>query len=484
MSNELDKHIGETLGRYESSVDAEALWQAVKPPRKRKPWLWLLLLAGVIAVAGGLWSWSAMKQQDQVVEGDSPMVDHTVLSTEKDATFTIPESGEEVASTSVQESAVSEMPDAMSISSGTEKVKELPPATPTNKATEEKEIAANGNTVNDKNSTTLTKPMKLEVNQSVVDLSKEKTTVNSSDQNEEPVVVLSSLSESRQLDTEPNTETVPVLVAPAIETLVFGPEFTEEKEELTIATPVASAYRRSKNSPFFAQIDVAYFDLQRKLENKDSLNWDWASERTNSEQLLEGLSADLSFGYRSRSGWQFRGGIGYTQLNTLFASTVTTQTVDTVQGLTMLVYNPDNSVDSIFGSVAYYETTSRQKQTYNSIRQWELPLLAGYNFELGRLSLLVEAGVRLRLNRNWEGIVFNQDLGNNFQDLSTTDWYRTGLDLGLQGGIHLAYPIRPQIDILAGGSVRYNLQDFSGDNSPFTERYQLLGGQLGLRYRF
>jgi len=349
MSNELDKHIGETLGRYESSVDAEALWQAVKPPRKRKPWLWLLLLAGVIAVAGGLWSWSAMKQQDQVVEGDSPMVDHTVLSTEKDATFTIPESGEEVASTSVQESAVSEMPDAMSISSGTEKVKELPPATPTNKATEEKEIAANGNTVNDKNSTTLTKPMKLEVNQSVVDLSKEKTTVNSSDQNEEPVVVLSSLSESRQLDTEPNTETVPVLVAPAIETLVFGPEFTEEKEELTIATPVASAYRRSKNSPFFAQIDVAYFDLQRKLENKDSLNWDWASERTNSEQLLEGLSADLSFGYRSRSGWQFRGGIGYTQLNTLFASTVTTQTVDTVQGLTMLVYNPENSVDSIFG---------------------------------------------------------------------------------------------------------------------------------------
>ena len=29
MSNELDKHIGETLGWYESDVDAEALWIAV-----------------------------------------------------------------------------------------------------------------------------------------------------------------------------------------------------------------------------------------------------------------------------------------------------------------------------------------------------------------------------------------------------------------------------------------------------------------------
>ena len=261
-------------------------------------------------------------------------------------------------------------------------------------------------------------------------------------------------------------------------------EHVGKNNELIMAIPATSAYRRSKNSPFFAQIDVAYFGLQRELESRDSLAGDWASDRTNSEELLEGVSADLSFGYRSQRGWQVRGGLGYTQINTLFGNTVTTQTVDSVEGLQVLIYNADNSVDSIMGQIAYYETTTRLKQTYNSIRQWELPILAGYNFELGRLTLLAEAGVRLQLDRSWEGTVLNQDLESNFQDLSTTDWYRTGLGVSLQGGLQLAYPITSKIDILAGGSVRYNLQDFSSDASPFVERYQLLGGQLGLRYRF
>ena len=55
MSNELDKHISEQLHRYESAVDAEAIWASVKPPRRRRPWLWMLLLLGVLSVAGGSW---------------------------------------------------------------------------------------------------------------------------------------------------------------------------------------------------------------------------------------------------------------------------------------------------------------------------------------------------------------------------------------------------------------------------------------------
>lgn len=480
MSNELDKHIGETLGRYESSVDAEALWQAVKPPKKRRPWLWLLLLAGVIAAAGGLWTWSAMNEQELVLEGDSALVDHRVLSNEKDATFTTPESEGEVAATQDQQSAVSTTPDPISIPS--EKAKESSPATYITKAAEEKETTTSRNTVSDKPSTSRREPVAVEIDQPVADLSTEKTPVNSAEQSEEPAIVWSPV-ENPQLETETSNERSSAL-APAIETLAFGVEHAGEENELTMALPSTSAYRRSKNSPFFAQIDVAYFGLQRELENKDSLAGDWASDRTNSEELLEGLSADLSFGYRGRSGWQVRGGLGYTQINTLFGNTEITQTVDSVEGLQVLIYNPDNSVDSIFGSVAYYETTTRLKQTYNSIRQWELPLLAGYNFELGRLTLLAEAGVRLRLNRSWEGTVIGSGAGNNFQDLTSKDWYRTGLGVSLQGGLQLAYPITSKIDILAGGSVRYILQDFSSDASPFIERYQLLGGQLSLRYRF
>jgi hypothetical protein len=371
--------------------------------------------------------------------------------------------------------------DAASIPTRTESTKEFSSTTPINNDAEGKETTTKGNTAINPLPPNSVEKEDVQLGKPVAASSKEGIAVPI-DQEEE-ITTGGSPVESPPLEVVNSNQRLSTF-APEIETLTFEAKYAGEKNELVEVTPAATAYRRSKNSPFFAQIDAAYFGLQRKLENKDSLASDWANERANTEQLLEGLSADLSFGYRSRGGWQFRGGLGYTQLNTLFESTVTTQTVDTVQGLQLLIYGPGNSVDSIFGPVAYYETTTRAVQTYNSIRQWELPLLAGYNFELGRLTLLAEAGVRLQLSRSWEGRVFSPDLENNFQDLSATDWYRTGLGVSLQGGLQLAYPITSKLDVLVGGSIRYNLQDFSGDESPFRERYQLLGGQLSLRYRF
>lgn len=482
MSNELDKHIGETLGRYESSVDAEALWQAVKPPQRRKPWLWLLLLAGVVVVAGGLWSWSTNNEEGRMVESSLPIVDNAALSGEKKAILSAREIENKVAAPTTPQTRVDRGVETGSSVAETENTAQFFPDVRKKEKVEANRAGTKENPVADNISAGNTERKDVKIEEPVVAVA-EKDIVGTPLNEEAEITTTLSPIEGNPLEVVTTNER-PATSVSLVETLTFDVKSTGSKKELTEITPAAATYLRNKRSPFFAQIDVAYFGLQRELENKDSLAWDWASDRTNSEQLLEGLSADLSFGYRSRRGWQVRGGLGYTQINTLFGNTVTTQTVDTVNGLTLLIYGPGNTVDSIFGPVAYYETTTRQKQTYNSIRQWELPLLVGHNFKLGRLTLLAEAGVRLRFNRSWEGTVSNRSMETGFQDLATTDWYRTRLGLSLQGGIQLAYPITSQLDILAGGSIRYHLQDFSSDESPFVERYQLLGGQLGLRYRF
>ena len=81
MSNELDKHIGETLGQYESAVDAEALWTAVKPPKRRMPWFWLLALFGVVAIAGGFALWTDDKSE--IVDDSQQIVDNTITASEE-----------------------------------------------------------------------------------------------------------------------------------------------------------------------------------------------------------------------------------------------------------------------------------------------------------------------------------------------------------------------------------------------------------------
>lgn len=484
MSNELDKHIGETLGRYESSVDAEALWQAVKPPKKRKPWLWLLLLVGVIAVAGGLWSWSAGSEQNQVVADNPSIEEQAVRAEKKETLLSSPKIEKGFGLAEGEQSTSSTSPEARNISLAAGNRSNLSSVASNAKATREKETATNEHTAIEKISIGPENLEVVEPHQAFADLTKASTVINASDQEKESTN-FSLPFESELIATKSSSDSWGRETT-VIETLAFSAKLTGEEQELLLAEPsLELPYRQRKASPFFVQMDAAYFGLQRALENKDSLSSDWARGRVNSEQLLEGLGADLSFGYLNSNGWQIRGGLGYTQINTLFENALTTQTVDTVVGLQMLIYNPDNSVDSIYGPVAYYETTTRSVQTYNSIRQWELPLLAGYNFELGRLTLLAEAGVRLQLNRTWEGLVLSQDLeSNNFQELGATDWYRTRLGVSLQGGLQLAYPLTSHLDVLAGGSIRYSLPDFSSDNSPFMERYRLLGGQLGLRYRF
>lgn len=479
MSNELDKHIGETLGRYESDVDAEALWTAVKPPKRRMPWFWLLALFGVVAIAGGFALWT--DDESEIAENSQQIVDNTITASEE--SDAIDETYQEAVNQEI--SGLKPQDDMLLVDKVPMSIAE------TKNTTGSLTSVAKNTTARD----TRTQVTEKAINTNLV-VANEKSELDTRVLEN----ITSEASSGHTIDEDNadlETETVkegalvtasdnPVFTKAVqnIGTLAYEVSHTKDEEELPIITLGDLPSRNRKKNQFFAQVDVAYLGVQRQLENKDSLGASWVSRRTNSEETLDGLSADLSFGYRSRDGWQVRGGLGYTQLNTLFESTAVTETVDTVTGVTMLIYGPGNSVDSVLGPVAYYETQNRERKTYNSIRQWELPLLAGYNFEVGRLTLLAEAGVRLRLQRSWEGTVLNQNLENEFQDLSTTDWYRTGLGVSLQGGLQLAYPITSQLDILAGGSVRYNLQDFSTEESPFMERYQLLGGQLSLRYRF
>lgn len=480
MSNELDKQIGKKLGQYESEVDVDALWQTVRPPRRRRPWLLLLLLFGIVALAGGLW-WTL---GDVTTTGiDQPVA--TILNEQQSEssmdTGTIAD--ENVENHTVQEQGIAENSfSSKTVNDEQQQGADLPPTF----SVQEKSSVAAGNT--EITSSNIAGNQQGDPNL-IIDELADNTLKNELVEGamlEENLIAEEHVSDLTQ-EAESSPQTLNILkedyIVSVLPTLTAS-YLSIEQPVLLPSVPTPSV-RRRKNDGLFTQIDVAYLAVQRTLEAADSsFSSDWSGRRIGSEKVLEGISADLSIGYRHRNGWQLRGGLGYTKINTVFSQTVTIQTVDTLEGLQTIIFNPDNTTDSVFGPVPFYETSTREKQTYNSFRQWELPLLAGYNFDLGALDLLVETGVRLQLNRTWEGTILNGETENTFQELSEQDWYRSGLNISLQGGVQLVYPLTPKVDILAGGSIRYSLQDFSNDTSPFKERYQLLGGQVSLRYKF
>ncbi len=287
---------------------------------------------------------------------------------------------------------------------------------------------------------------------------------------------LSTSSTAANLPTDLTAHTN-VGVASPIASLPLLPLAVVRADALPTATPAA---KRRRHQPYFMQLDATYHTLRQKLAT-DSFP-DWVAQRQSSERPLEALTFDLSAGYLHKTGWQVRAGLGYTRINTEMNTTLTRVSVDSVEGLQAIVFLPGNAVDSIYGAIASFTTTTSERRTFNSFRQVEVPVMVGYQLGSGAWTVLAEGGVRLRLSRTQEGQILARD--GSFSDLETLGTYRSGLGYSLQAGLTVGYAFHPQMRVQAGVVWQYHPQDFTTAEAKFSENYRMLGFSLGGRYVF
>lgn len=485
MSNELDKQISEKLHGYESAVDAEAIWAAVRPPRRRRPWLWLFLLFGVLGLAGAGW-WQYSQQGDLVVAaatGDSStsQVQPNTTSRANDSKI-ISEPVEQISAPETAHVPISEQQgdNAEQVVQSTAPAPVSNPLANQSIQTDVARSAATNNTAaaNATGANKFTEHITPtnQIDESVVPLEVDSNKGLELAANEQSTEAKTSTIGSDTNENELQAfNSIDYRLATLKGLLSTSPEQLDEE-----IIPL-DRYRPSRRggAPWSVQLDAAYLRMDRKLAS-DSLS-SWMDSRLATESTLEALSTDLTVGYAFHKNWQLRAGLGYTQINTQFSLNNTVSTVDTVEGLQVLIVNPDNTVDSIFGPIELYETSERNRKVYNSFRQLELPVLLSYESGFGRLSVIAEGGVRIRLRRTWEGMIMARN-GEEVLDLAEQDFYRTNIGFSLQAGLHLGYELSPNLQLRAGGTLRYSLKDFSLEDVAFQERYQLMGLQVGLRY--
>ena len=494
MSNELDKHISEQLHRYESAVDAEAIWASVKPPRRRRPWLWMLLLLGVLSVAGGSW-WMLNDGQQDTGEIGEQHTDSAASAAAPGSTTTTQGSTALASDDVAEEQMVERFPTAsvetaeiMERNTGQSfSTAEFPSPKgiqkKTGAASMPEETANNKYRIAEKSSETVLDEARFPAESTA------------------PLAADESLGKEGQGETAESTTAFPEDSEPSVNDEVNTASLTRETVQAVdyrlatragaiswpesaalsavLLSEASSKRRKRRGSPWAIQADGAYLLVKRELAS-DSLG-SWIDRRLATEEVLEAYSADLGLGYAFHKNWQIRAGLGYTQINTAFSLLETSSRVDTAEGLQTIIFNPDSTVDSIMGPIEIYETTQRRREIYNSFRQWELPILVNYEAAFGRMSLIAEAGARLRFSRSWEGSLLNNS--DEVVSLEDQDWYRSGLGLSFQAGLQLGYEISPQWQVRVGGTFRYSPSDFSTEAMPFQERYQLRGLQLGIRYQ-
>lgn len=240
--------------------------------------------------------------------------------------------------------------------------------------------------------------------------------------------------------------------------------------------PKASA---NASSPWFFQANATVSLPVRALNPIDQAPNAWTAARKRSETVLEAVSADFTIGYRLLENVQLRSGIGYNQINIRFEQTFTSQHTETRYGIQSIVYNNDQTVDTVYGQVPYTLSVQQQRRHHNQITVWEVPILAGYNFAIGQSSVLAEAGVGLRIQRQRQGFILNGELEE--QTWPNIDGYKNAFSYHLQTNLLWLHPLTSRTYLLAGISLRYDPVSYTIRNTRATERYHQIGLQLGLR---
>jgi hypothetical protein len=273
---------------------------------------------------------------------------------------------------------------------------------------------------------------------------------------------------------------VPPLAAQPLALLTTAPD-----PDLPVADQPATAaapQRRRGPSPWFLQAEAALYRSTLTLATADSITSPWLQARRQSETALEAWSSTLSFGYQHPAGWYARAGLGYTQWASRFEIRQEDSRIDTVQGITTIFVTPAGDSTFVEGPIARYERINYYKRTYNYLRHWDLPLLLGYQFRQGPWRFGLEGGLRFNIRQEASGEILDQDL--NVAPWAEAGQLRTSVGVSWQAGAQAGYQLTPRLQLQVGAHFRYYSQSFSEEGAALTSRRQLLGGNVGVRWRW
>ncbi|MEM6772608.1 MAG: hypothetical protein AAF597_18665, partial [Bacteroidota bacterium] len=156
-----------------------------------------------------------------------------------------------------------------------------------------------------------------------------------------------------------------------------------------------TTFKATPRSPWSIGLETTVSRLGQALQNG-------GGEQTSGELLpfyqayvrpLEAVSADLLLGYRTKSNWTLRSGIGYSRLNTVAGtSSVSVNDSTRAEGIVRIDITAPGDTSFVTGIVPTTQTTTRTQEYFNHLTLLDIPILLGREFNFGKLSFQVEAG--------------------------------------------------------------------------------------------
>lgn len=465
-----DDHIRQTLANHQSEVDAQAIWEAVKPHRKRRGlWLWLLWPALLAGGAVGWWLYPS----------GATAPEQTAAAAIRRAAPQMA-AGHEPAGLSPTGGAA-----AAPIAAGTAPILS---AAPTAGRAAQSAATATG-------ATAAAPAQAGEINTSHA-LPQHKNTALPP----QPAPALDAPAAASPLQPTPAATaaappapiaaTVPETQSTAaddlqwlwaVEPLPLRPSRVRYPAP---AAPEAEAYPpKARTDRWYAGVQATAYLPFRSLEGSANDSTGWHDLRIGSETTLEAVGIEAILGRKLRPNLRLQTGLALNRLTERFEWRADQTLRDSVMGIQSIFIDAAGDSTFVEGLVQRYQYVSRYKRTYNTYTFVDLPVIAALDMGKGPLQFSVEAGLWLNLSLRAQGNRLAPD-GLDTERLEDSNDYRNRAGLSFHGGLGARYLLGRRWALSGAITMRYFPGPITVAASATEQRYQWIGARLGLLYRW
>lgn len=224
-----------------------------------------------------------------------------------------------------------------------------------------------------------------------------------------------------------------------------------------------------------------------KLDGPEEFN-DYIDMREATEKTVYSHSMGVRLGYNVGYRWNLHTGIQYGQMTQRFQYTDPEAHEPRIEIIKQYIYSNGQLVDSTFTEKVEYLPGSKNHKIYNKYSTWDIPMLARYTIAAhNKWSVSAMGGVFLNVAFQQSGIILDSDNTTPIflaQERDGAQIFKAGLGISFYSALSMAYYLTPAWDLIVEPHMRIAPSSMTTSDYPLTQRFNVYGLGVGLRYRF
>lgn len=237
------------------------------------------------------------------------------------------------------------------------------------------------------------------------------------------------------------------------------------------------------HSPIIKNLFVEVYASPDIPVNKiSSNNADYLRHKDSTSQMKLSYTFGVRIGAALGEHFTVKTGFQYSDINEKFnylnknatrtVPVVITRTLTNSSGETMMLLDTSNLI----------QAGKDYKLSYNHYKSIDIPILIGYETNGERLKAAFNTGIILNIKTSYKGEILDASL--NAADINSYNIYKNNTGVSLYFGLGVSTKLNDNFRLFTEPYVRYRLNSMTGTRQSFSQKINVGGLSLGLRYNF